>query len=325
MENRPLRVFCIGLQEHWLSHWVSRPDVQIVGAADIYHEVDSPFAYLPQFEDIPNALKLLRPDLVTMVTPPNQKTCLDTIKMVLDSGYDVFLEKFRPRSWEDGSILSSLCRSTGRQVAIGESYRFDQIVERAKKEINSGRLGKLGLIEWSCRRPNIEAPWMNDYEHVMLEDLTYHHLGVIHYLIGAECFNQVYATSVLPAWSKEKSPSVVCLITQSNEGLQLYYYASWAAHGAVTSWLGDFKIDGSEGTLQLRDGTLRFINKEGEEEILSPCDSYGYELRAAVVNEYIEALQNGRKSSLNILAFQPVIRMIQAALESVKTGKPVDI
>ncbi|NOU91285.1 hypothetical protein GC102_37005 [Paenibacillus sp. LMG 31460] len=327
MGNRPLRVFGIGLQDHWLSHWVSCPDVQIIGVVDIYQEAGAHFTNIPQFEDIPSTLQLLRPDLVTMVTPPHEKTCPDTIRTVLECGYDVFLEKFRPRSWEDGATLSALCRSTGRQVSIGESYRFDKIVEKAKLVIQSGRLGKLEQIAWRCQRPNIQASWMNAYEHVMLEDLTYHHLGVLHYLLGAERFNQVYATSVLPSWSMEQSPSVVSLIAQGQEGLQLNYYASWAAHGggAVTSWLGEFQIDGSEGTLQLCDDTLKFINREGQEEVLSPCESDGFELRAGIVNEYIDAFQNGRKSSLNIFAFQPVIRMIQAALESVKTGKPVDI
>lgn len=325
MQNQSLRVYCIGLQDHWLSHWASRPDVQIIGVTDRYHEADSPFAYLPQFEDIPNALQSLRPDLVTMVTPPNEKTCLDTIRTVLENGYDVFLEKFRPRSWEDGAALSALCQNTGRQVAVGESYRFDNIVEKAKQVIRGGRLGKIGRIEWRCQRPNIKAPWMNAYEHVMLEDLTYHHLGVLHYLLGVECFNQVYAASVLPAWSKEQSPSVVSLIAQGIEGQQLVYSASWAAHGSFTSWLGDFQIDGTGGTLRLRDGTLGFIDCEGQEEVLPPCDSGLFALRAGIVNEYIESVRNRRNSSLNILAFQPVIRMLQAALESVKTGKPVDV
>ncbi|NOU71976.1 hypothetical protein GC098_11185 [Paenibacillus sp. LMG 31458] len=60
MRNRPLRVFCIGLQDQWLSHWVSCPDVQIIGVTDMYRELDSReldshFASLPQFEDIPSA------------------------------------------------------------------------------------------------------------------------------------------------------------------------------------------------------------------------------------------------------------------------------
>ncbi|NOU71974.1 hypothetical protein GC098_11175 [Paenibacillus sp. LMG 31458] len=168
---------------------------------------------------------------------------------------------------------------------------------------------------------------MNAYEHVILEDLTYHHLGVLHYLLGADRFNQVYATSLLPSWSVEQSPSVVSLIAQGQEGLQLNYYATWAAHGGgeVTSWLGEFQIDGSEGTLLLCDGTLRFINREGQEEVLSPCELVDFEFRAGIVKEYVDSFQNGRKFILNIFAFHPVIRMIQAALESVKTGKPVDI
>lgn len=325
MEQRPLRVFCIGLQNHWLSHWVSRPDVQVVGVSNRYREANEHCAHLPQFEDIPSALRLLNPDLVTMVTPPHAKTCIETIRAVLDCGFDIYLEKFRPQSWEDGAILASLSRTTSKQIAIGESYRFDKFVEQAKQVILSGRLGKLEQIVWQCYRPNIRAAWMNEYEHVMLEDLTYHHLGVIHYLIGAERFCQVYATSVLPSWSIEKSPLVVSLLAQGDEGLQLNYYASWAAHGAATSWLGEFQIDGSEGSLLLRNDWLVFINRDGEEEMIVTDGSYGSELRAGIVKEFIAACNQGRKSELEISSFQPVIRVIQASLESVRTGNKVDI
>lgn len=325
MEQRPLRVFCIGLQNHWLSHWVSRPDVQVVGVSNRYREANEHCAHLPQFEDIPSALRMLNPDLVTMVTPPHAKTCVETIRAVLDCGFDIYLEKFRPQSWEDGAILASLSRTTGKQIAIGESYRFDKFVEQAKQVILSGRLGKLEQIVWRCYRPNIRAAWMNEYEHVMLEDLTYHHLGVIHYLIGAERICQVFATSVLPSWSIEKSPSVVSLLAQGDEGLQLNYYASWAAHGAATSWLGEFQIDGSEGSLLLRNDWLVFINRDGEEEMIVTDGSHGSELRAGIVNEFMAACNQGRKSELEISSFQPVIRVIQASLESVRTGNKVDI
>ncbi|NOV02796.1 Gfo/Idh/MocA family protein [Paenibacillus planticolens] len=325
MEQQPLRVFCIGLNNHWLSHWVSRPDVQVAGVSNRYGEATEHCAHLPQFEDIPGALRLLKPDLVTMVTPPSAKTCMETIRTVLDSGFDIYLEKFRPQSWKDGATMISLSRSTGRQIAIGESYRFDKFVEQTKQVILSGRLGNLEQIVWRCQRPNIRAAWMNEYEHVMLEDLTYHHLGVIHYLIGVERFKQVYATSVLPSWSIEQSPSVVSLLAQSDEGLNLNYYASWAAHGAATSWLGEFQIDGSKGSLQLRSNGLVFIHRDGAEEKIAPDDAYSFELREGIVNEFIDACKQGRKSDLDILLFQPVIRMIQASLESVRTGNKVKI
>ncbi|SDO22498.1 Predicted dehydrogenase [Paenibacillus sp. yr247] len=325
MEPRQLRVFCIGLQNHWLSHWGSRPDVEVVGVSNRYQEANEHYAHLPQFEDIQGALQKLNPDLVTMVTPPYAKTCMETIRTVVESGFDIYLEKFRPQSWEDGATMVSLSRSRGRQIAIGESYRFDKFVEQAKRVILSGKLGELGQIVWRCQRPNIRAAWMNEYEHVMLEDLTYHHLGVIHYMIGAERFNQVFATSVLPSWSIEKSPSVVSLLAQSNEGLHLNYYASWAAHSAETSWLGEFQLDGSEGSLQLRGDRLVFIHHDGAEETIVPDESNGFELRAGIVNEFMAACMQGRKSDLDISSFQPVIRMIQASLESVRTGNKVDI
>ncbi|WNR42694.1 Gfo/Idh/MocA family protein [Paenibacillus roseipurpureus] len=325
MEQRPLRVFCIGLNHQWLSLWVSHPDVQVVGVSNRYQESMEHCAHLPQFEDIQEALRELNPDLVTLVTPPYAKTCMETIRTVVGSGFDIYLQKFRPQSWEDGATMVSLSRTSGRQIVIGEAYRFDKFVERAKQVILSGKLGKLEQIVWRCQRPNIRAAWMNDYEHVMLEDLTYHHLGVIHYLIGVESFKQVYATSVLPSWSIEHSPSIVSLLAESDEGLNLNYYASWVAHGAATSWLGEFQFDGSEGSLQLRGDRLVFIHRDGTEETIEPDESLGFELSEGIINEYIAACTQGRESALDISKFQPVIRMIQASLESVRKGNKVDI
>lgn len=58
MEQRPIRVFCIVLNNHWLSHWVSRPDIQVVGVSNRYgkateHCADlrDPYNWANQFSD----------------------------------------------------------------------------------------------------------------------------------------------------------------------------------------------------------------------------------------------------------------------------------
>lgn len=348
---RKTAVLCLGVAPHWVTLWLEREDVSVVGLVDLYEEakaapsgspsVPPPCSLaaqvaswrIPLFADIAEALAALEPDLVTMVTPPAGKTCLTAVETVLRQGYDLFLEKPRLADRQDGARLLQWSRSLGRQIGVGEAYRFDGLVEKAKQVIDSGQLGRIGQIVWTCYRPVVDAPWMKAYDHVMLEDLTYHLLGVIHYLVGLEPFNTVYATSVCPEWSLEASPNVVSLLAQSESGCQLTYHASWSARGKTSSWLGNFRIEGSRGTLELCDGVLTLTvhldnscdgNPE-KSETLEAEVPYPYELRKGTVNEYVAAWRDKRLTELTIDALYPVLRMIYAAVESAETGKPVEM
>ncbi|MDF2669945.1 MAG: oxidoreductase [Paenibacillus sp.] len=335
MNDKPIQVLVLGMMEFWIEHWRARPEVTVVGLVDVYGQVEevgvpgkqvADFRKLniPFYTDVAEALELLEPDIVTLVTPPTGKTDVKLIELIVNKGHDVYLEKFRPADPNDGKRLLELSKQTGRQIAIGEPYRYDKHVEEVKRLIDNGVLGTVEQVVWRCHRPTIAAAWMSAYNHVMLEDLSYHHFGVLHYMLGLERVRQVTASSRLPTWTPIASPSVVSLLAEWDDGLHLNYYSSWVAHGKLTSWLGNFRIEGSLGMVELSEQGLMFTSADGQEKQLEPAE-VAYELRLGVVDEYVLAFEEKRKSRHDITVFFPVIRLIYASLESSEQGTTVTL
>jgi predicted dehydrogenase len=328
-----IKMLCLGLSESWISEWVAREDVETVGAVDLYHELDhypSPIHLLPDYlrhmnlySDLVVALNEFKPDIITMVTPANCKTNIHAIERVVGMGNNIFLEKFRPADPKDGQRLKCLSETSGKVIGIGQSYVFNKHVFRIKQMLSEGIIGKIEEVIYTCHRPVINDDWVLFYRHVMLEDLSYHHFGVIHYLIHFPC-RIVYARSSIPSWSSNKSRDNVSLIAQSIHGVHLTYYSSWAAHGHFTSWLGEFRIEGSEGALCCENEQLYYVNKQGESIPVASIEPFpsNYSL---MIQSFLDTDRDPSSSDLTIDRFYPVIEMIYAALESAERNKPIHL
>lgn len=334
VSQQRIRLLCVGFGSYWLDHWRARPEIEIAGIVDHDNDKESEVERSRRianhigaqiYTSVDHALDNVQPDMVTMVTPSDQKTDLHEVEKIVRRGFDLYLEKFRPSNRMDGRKLLELSQVTGRHIAIGESYRYDAVVQHAKQVVQSGLLGQIEQMVWRCHRPTLAADWMSSYEHVMLEDLSYHHFGVIHELLGLERFSNVFACSRLPTWTRSPSPSVVSLLAEGESGIHLNYYSSWAAHGSPTAWLGEFRIEGSEGMLELKNTALIFTDRDGNEQRFEPAVPLPYELRAGIVDEYIRAQLESRRSVLDIGCFYPVIHFIYAALESSDKGSSVNL
>lgn len=335
MNGKSIQVLILGMMDYWLEHWRARPEVTVIGVVDIYGQAEMvgvPDKYvadvykynIPLFTHVEEALQQVKPDIVTLVTPPTGKLNMGIVEFVVNKGYDLFLEKLRPADPGDGERLLKLSERTGRQIAIGEPYRYDKYVEQAKTLIDAGALGTVEQVTWRCYRPKVVAPWMSAYNHVMLEDLSYHHFGTIHYLLGLERLRQVTAASRLPTWTPVASPSVVSLLADGDDGLHLSYYSSWVAHGRTTTWLGYFRIEGRLGMVELSETGLLFVDADGAEQQFELSD-LKYELRNGTVDEFVRSYLDNRRSNHDITSFYPVIRFIYASLESSERGEPVTL
>lgn len=333
-DSAKTKVLCLGLGDLWLTEWLAREDVAVVGVVDIYGELSQweqedqrlpdYWPHLKVFMEPAAALNELRPDLVTMVTPPDRKTDMDAIEQAVGLGYDVFLEKLRPANAADGERLKRLSERSGKFIGIGQSYIFNKHIARTKQLLTERLLGEIEEVVYTCHMPVVDAEWMKAYKHVMLEDLTYHHLGVIHYLIDFPCMN-VYARSSTPAWSIQKSPGVVSMIAESKQGVRLNYYSSWVAHGRTTDWLGEFRIEGSEGSLHYEKEELLYVNKQGECSVVAPIEPFPNPYARGMIQSFLDTARNRTSSELTIDRFYPVIQMIYAALESAEGDAVVSL
>lgn len=68
------------------------------------------------------------------------------VETLLDAGKDVLVEKPLAMTLADATALLELARERGRVLMVGHTFLFNPAVERVKREIDNGTIGRLQLI-----------------------------------------------------------------------------------------------------------------------------------------------------------------------------------
>ncbi len=83
-------------------------------------------------------------DAVVVATPDHWH-----VRIMLDAasaGKDIYAEKPLTHTWEEGEVLLSKLRQTGRVVQVGSGRVSQPLYQKAKEIVQSGRLGKVTFV-----------------------------------------------------------------------------------------------------------------------------------------------------------------------------------
>jgi predicted dehydrogenase len=205
----------------------------------------------------------------------------------MNAGKDVYVEKPMVQKIADGHRVIETARKTGRILQVGSQRVSSILYQKAKDLIGQGAIGKVNMIEawwdrnsalgaWQYSLPPDASPatvdwdrflgaapkrafepirlfrWRNyqDYGTGVAGDLFVHLFSGMHYIMGLEGPERVFATGGLRFWKDGRDvPDVM---------LGLYDYAKSARHGAFNLALRvNFVNGGAENS------GLRFVGSEG--------------------------------------------------------------
>ena len=320
-----VRVLLLGLGG--INVWSRRTDASIVGAVNLYDEEPIPPAravldHARLYTDIETALKDSVPDLVMMCTPNYRKTDMRAAAAVVNAGHHLYLDKLRCAQASAGEELLHLRQQSGRRILVGDHYRFHPAVVETRRLLAAGMAGNIELVVWECYRPEVPAQWKTAYRHLMLEDLSFHHFSALQAMIGLP-FDTVYALSTVPRRSSQNARTAVSVVAHQNHGIQLCYQASWSACGDTTAHFGEFRLEGSRGSIVFRSGRLCCRSASGEEGgsvPTAPIDG-----PQVLIDHYLDVCNRQIPSELDIERFLPVVRLLYACVRSAETGSPVGL
>lgn len=86
------------------------------------------------------------PDIQAAVVATPAGLHREHAELLLRAGKDVLVEKPLAMTLADASFLVALARAEGRVLMVGHTFLFNPSVRRAKREIDSGSLGRLQLV-----------------------------------------------------------------------------------------------------------------------------------------------------------------------------------
>jgi len=129
----------------------------------------------------------------------------ESVKLALEAGVDVFVEKPLAVSVKEGRELVKLVEKSGRKLMVGHCMRFIDVTEKMKVALEEGRIGDLEVVtlEQILNGPfahgAVPTPvpeWWFDPQKTgggVLLDLGYHMIDLFRFFVGDEGFKVLFS------------------------------------------------------------------------------------------------------------------------------------
>jgi predicted dehydrogenase len=332
-----LRVACLGAgffaQFHYEA-WRDTPRVRLVGACDSDLE-KAKATGVPAFGEFKAMLKMARPDLVDIVTPP--QTHLSAIRLAVDHGVRAIIcQKPFCRSMEEAREAVDLAEAAGIPLVVHENFRFQPWYRTIRQALEDGLIGDPLQITFRLRTGDGQGPeayldrqpYFQDMPRLLVHETGVHWIDTFRYLLGDP--EAVYADlrKLNPVIAGEDAgyfifdfPNGVRALFDGNRLLD------HAAENCRTT-LGEALVEGTRGTLSLAgDGSvrLRHFGSTDENVLLAAqkWQGFGGDCVKNLICHVVEGLLDGRPLENEARDYLQVIAIEQALYRSDQEGRKI--
>ncbi len=330
-------VGCGGMANAWVNYVKERQDAEIVGLVDLNKEQALVFAakhdlLAEVYVNLQEAIDVTKANLVLDTTIPEAHKQI-TIT-ALEAGCDVLGEKPMATSLEDALIMLKTAEATGKSYAIMQNRRYLSKMKTFRTIVAEGHIGQIASANVDFFMGAHFGGFRDAMAHPLVLDMAIHTFDQARYLLGADPIS-VYCHEYNPIGSwYEGHAAAICIFEMSN-GSVLCYRGSWCAEGAPTSWEGDWRITGTQGTA-IWDG-----HGEPYYEIVKPVTEHVFmntyehlhldpiimehEGHFGCLDDMFQALIDGRKAMTDCADNIKSMQMVFGAIESAQTGRKITI
>ncbi|GAC1539416.1 MAG: Gfo/Idh/MocA family oxidoreductase [Herpetosiphon sp.] len=326
-QHQPLRLGIIGAglaveQLHWpalrqLEHQFLPVAVADVEAGHAEH-IATLTGASKQFRDYRDLLRLDEIDAVLIALPIHLQA-----RVILDcvhAGKHVLCEKPPASNLQQAQELMANLAGTTQVVAIAENFRYRQDLDVAKKAIADERIGALVMLRCvSVARATTDdpkefsgTPWRHDtqYRGGPLLDGGVHHAAALRDIGGP--VEWVQAFTKYGGGALGGTTSMVMSLRFRNGVLGSFTHSS-VVHDPDGHFL-NLMIYGSEGTLQIHDGSVRLLRSNAEPEDL-PVPEFDNGYRGEF-EDFFQAVRTGKPVRASLAESYGDLELIMRALDS---------
>ncbi len=172
-------------------------------------------------------------------------------KEAIAAGLDVLVEKPFAETLSQAADLIALAEKLGRKLMVSQNYRWFAAPRRARELLAGGALGASlacyldfhFLFDQSYRYFDLAEP--------LLGDMAIHHFDAMRFVLGDEPVEVSCQSWSEPASPFHGRPAAIATIRFAR-GTMASYRGSWISRGPTTPYGGQWRIDGTSGTLEFR-------------------------------------------------------------------------
>lgn len=309
-------------EENLLAGWV---DVREGVAAEAAQSLE---LEIPTGTDLSTLIDRVAPDFVVDVTAPEAHH--DVTLLALSRGLPVIGEKPMATSMEQARAMVAASEAAGKLYMVSQSRRYDSGLVAYRKLI-AERLGPLGMLNVDFFIGAHFGGFRDEMAHVLLLDMAIHTFDQARALSGKDPVS-VYAEEFNPSWSWYQGAASANCLFEMTDGLRFCYRGAWCAEGLSTSWEGDWRAVGANGSaIWEKNCTPYAAIVSGGEGFHRPTERVEEEpvsLDGGIkgsLKEFLWALETGNTPQGECHDNIQSLAMVFAAVESSKRGERVKV
>jgi len=270
-------------------------------------------------------------DVVDICTPtPSHR---DLVLAAAAAGKDVICEKPMARHLRDAEEMVAACESAGVRLFMAHVVRFFPEYARAKEILDSGQLGRPGVIR-TVRGGNFPTPdtqnWYVDFEQGggVIMDMLIHDIDYACWCFGE--VERVFARGL--TFSDVDDADHVLLTARFKNGALGHLEGSWAFPPG--NFRTRLEIVGDGGLLEVdslnrppiqvtlkQEGGAKAAGVPVPESPMHPADDPYYR----EIAHFFDCLESGAEFRVTPQDGLAALRIALASIESLRSGQPVDI
>lgn len=323
-----------GMGRSWGRNLKDCEETQVVGWVDIRPEAAASaadelgFAGIYTVDDLGKAIAETKPDFVVDVTVPEAHR--DVTLQALAAGLPVLGEKPMAASMEQAREMVAASEKAGKLYMVSQSRRYDPRLHAFRGLIEQ-LIGPLGILKSDFFLGAHFGGFRDEMAHVLVLDMAIHTFDAARYLSDADPIS-VYCEEYNPAWSWYQGDACANALFEMTDGLRYLYAGSWCSEGRHTSWEGEWRAVGPNGTATwdghgapVADVVVEKTGFHHKTEAHAAHVEEGHHGIAGSLRDFLHALKTGATPMGECHDNIKSLAMVFGAIESATTGQRVPI
>jgi predicted dehydrogenase len=253
----PLRLIQIGVGG-WGRNWVEEvtretPGVEPVAWVDVdatareraVVDLDLPKERL--FASLDEALARISADAALVVVPLSAHGAVT--RAALEAGLHVLVEKPFTDSLEEARDLAELAKGRQRVLMVNQNYRWFPAPARARRLLHDGAIGDLIACYLDFHLYFGTGYRYFFLDEPLLSDMAIHHFDALRFVLDDEPVEVSCRSWAGPGTPFAGHPAAVATMRFA-KGTVVSYRGSWLTHGPGTPYGGQWRLDGTRGTIE---------------------------------------------------------------------------
>ncbi len=219
----------------------------------------------------------------------------------LERGYHVLVEKPFTPTVEDAVEVVALAASRERLLMVNQNYRWFPAPQLARELVQNNEIGEVVSVALDFHRYYGPAYRYFFLEQPLLSDMAIHHFDLMRFVLG----DDAESVSCL-SWNEPGSPfsgnPAAAATIRFKRGTIVSYRGSWLSRGNGTAWAGNWRLDGTKGSISFSSrsaGPLELgadyvtLFQEGKSERSLPLPVLDHVDRGGALQGFARAIMSG--------------------------------